>query len=427
MNSAKAVNTDIQNVDIAIVGGGIVGLSIALSLAQSLKQLKGDNVSIALIDNQPGKDKLSSFKGQDSVFDSRVSALTVASESLLSILGVWENIRSIRACPYAEMHVWDADGTGSIHFSAADIQELRLGHIVENRLIVAALNEALMGQENVEFFRPDSIVTLEKVQSDASSFSHTLSLESGRRLDCKLLIGADGGNSFIRSQAGFKLKEWDYQHKAIVCTVKTEEPHNYTASQCFMPSGPLAFLPLLEAGFKVSEPQYYSSIVWSCVPQKAEELMAMDDDEFASILAESFEYKLGKIESVQARFCFPLTQRHSVDYIQDGLALIGDAAHTIHPLAGQGVNLGLMDVAALNEVLTAAINKGEDYSSQQVLSRYQRKRKAGNLGMMLAMEGFKRLFASDDLSLRWLRNFGVSGVDNMPAIKNQLMKKAMGL
>jgi 2-polyprenylphenol 6-hydroxylase len=414
-------NSKAQAVDIAIVGGGIVGLSMALGLQRSC----GPELSIALIDAEPESANLEDFREDNSEnFNPRVSALTVASEAMFSTLEVWENIKGVRACPYTNMFVWDSDGTGSISFSAAEIQESRLGHIVENSLISAALNEALVSEDGIELLRPDSVSSIEPTQAKDGLSSHELRLKSGRCLDCKLVIGADGGNSFIRKQANFKTKEWDYQQQAIVTTVKTEKPHNYTATQCFMPSGPLAFLPLLDVG---AEQQKYSSIVWSCVPDKATELMALDDEAFNLALQQAFEFKLGKVEQVAQRFAFPLWQKHAIDYVQDGIALIGDAAHTIHPLAGQGVNLGLLDVISLTEAITMALAKGEDYASHQTLSRYQRQRKGSNLGMMLVMEGFKHLFASDDLSLRWIRNLGISGVDSMPLIKNHLMKKAMGL
>lgn len=413
-----------QNFDIVIVGGGIVGLSCAGNLRHA-------NLTLALIDDQPKPPAFPQKNLQNIVFSPRVSALTLPSRKLMEKLGVWERIESSGACHYEEMEVWDADGTGSIHFSAADIHQPMLGHIVENSAITSALSESLGSQENLRLLQPDKMVDFEKLDLTGSSNPEQgkfrIRLDSGISITGKLLVGADGGNSLLREQAKFTVKQWDYGHRAIVTTVKTEYSHGFTARQVFMPAGPLAFLPLKNPASEKSSAQHYCSIVWSCLPERAEELMALGDKTFAVALEKAFESSLGKIEKVDKRFVFPLWQKYASDYVQEGIALVGDAAHTIHPLAGQGVNLGLLDIAVLSEVIESASAKDEDFSSIQVLSRYQRKRKGNNLGMMLLMEGFKRLFESDDLALRWLRNRGMSSIDSLPLIKNQLMSKAMGL
>ncbi len=416
-----------QEYDVVICGGGIVGLGLALALAPN-------RLRLALLDPREIGVR-AEFPSRESVFGKpgsgnsaltpisppispRVSALTPASRELLAALGVWEKLEALRVCPYTDMRVWDADGTGSIHFSAAELHQPCLGYIVENGLISAVLAEAARASGQVDIVQ-DSLDCF----TTQSGLQH-LTLASGRQMSCRLVIGADGGSSRVRKLAGITTREWDYGHRALVTTVKTAKAHAFTAWQRFMPSGPLAFLPLFLPDAAV---QQYSSIVWSCVPELAEELLALDDTQFARRLETAFEHKLGAVESVAPRQAFALWQKHVGDYVRPGLALIGDAAHTIHPLAGQGVNLGLSDVKSLAGVLTRSVGRGEDFASEQVLSRYQRERKAANLGMMLLMEGFRRAFGSDDIHLRWLRNAGLRAADALSPFKHAVMKGAMGL
>lgn len=408
--------------DIAIAGGGPTGLAMACALS-------GCGLRVLVVD--AGKDVITCNELVEQAplpaFDARVSALTVASQQFLQDLGVWDLIRLARVCPYQDMHVWDGEGTGSIHFSAADIHAPNLGHIVENQLVSAALIQQARLSPDLQIIQEDKVSSLHPAESDAGAGSGiSLVLDSGTQVHTRLLIGADGANSFVREESGFRLRQWDYGHKAIVTTVKTEKPHGYTAWQRFMHTGPLALLPLHLPG-RPPEEQCYSSIVWSCVTERADGILALDEDAFMAELAQAFEYRLGRVEEADKRFSFPLSQRHATDYVQNHLALVGDAAHTIHPLAGQGVNLGFADVQVLADVIRSAHDRGEDYASHQVLSRYQRKRKGPNLGMMAVMEGFRHVFGSDDLTLTWLRNTGLNLTDNLPLLKQQLMRQAMGL
>lgn len=422
--------------DVIVVGGGMVGLSMALLLARNLDD--DSPIKLALVDSQDKaqkegeKDARASAKSAKKEqktqapdpkvhsFNARVSALTLASQSLFESLCLWQKDIAPHACPYENMYVWDAEGTGNINFSALDIQQDALGHIVENNVITASLQAALDGRPNLKQFQGSQVKRYE-----ACAEHQILRLADGTELQGKLVIAADGANSFIRQEAAFDVKAWSYQHQALVTTVLTEKSHNFTASQCFLPSGPLAFLPLLDSDSE-NNAQFYSSIVWSCETDKASLLLDMDEAAFHAALEEAFENRLGHISQSAKRIAFPLWQRHATRYVKPGLALIGDAAHTIHPLAGQGVNLGLADAECLYKVISQAWQKGEDFSSEQVLSRYQRQRKGQNLGMMALMEVFKRSFASDDLGMRWLRNFGLDLVDKTSPIKHQLMKKAMG-
>jgi 2-octaprenylphenol hydroxylase len=397
----------------------MVGLSLALALSKS-------GLAIALIDPQAKSQPVHTLHSrmESTEFDARVSALTPASQQFLAALGVWDALSQLRVCAYNDMRVWDADGTGAIHFSADEIHADCLGYIVENSLVIAVLAEALVGTGGVTLYQPDSLLAFTRLTDANGEHLTQLALSSGQTLQCKLLIGADGANSRIRTQAGFATREWDYGQQALVTTVKTALPHQFTAWQRFMTTGPLAFLPLMLPG---SDSQQYCSIVWSCIPELAAELLALDDKAFAERLERSFEARLGRIESATPRHAFPLRQHHASDYVQAGIALVGDAAHTIHPLAGQGVNLGFADVMALAETIQAAAARGEDFASLQVLSRYQRSRQSHNLGMMVVMEGFKRTFGSDNLAVRWLRNAGLRTADQSTFLKQGLMKRAMGL
>jgi len=399
--------------DIVIVGGGMVGATMACLLAEL-------PLSVALVDRGP-------LQGDpiraDQPFDARVSALTPQSCQLLADIGVWPDIARQRCCPYQQMHVWDAEGTGSISFSARDIDQPELGTIVENNAVLAALYQRIASIENLQLLPGCTISKLERTMGSDGSESAVLHTDTDTSLQARLLIAADGANSPIRDMAGFRTREWDYHHHAIVTTVKTELEHGFCARQRFLDSGPLAFLPLSIDGNE----QQHCSIVWSLLPELAEEVMAQDDEEFRKRLAQAFEWRLGEVLACDRRFSFPLRQRHAIDYVQDNIVLIGDAAHTIHPLAGQGVNLGLLDAAALANELEQGLASQRSLADSKVLQRYQRARIGHNLGMMWVMEGFKHLFADQALPLRWLRNVGLSAADNVSVVKNALARRAMGL
>lgn len=404
------------NVDVIIVGAGLAGSSLACALAQG-----DDNLRIALIESQAAAPLAASLEDKVASYDPRVSALTLASQQFLEGLGAWSALSEQRLGAYRQMHVWDAEGTGFVDFSAADIQQPQLGHIVENRLLVANLMAELTNLLNVHCLMPAKLAAMHYEEG-----VRRVILEDGREVQAPLLIAADGANSFIRRIAGLETREWDYQHHAMVATVKTAKHHQYTAWQRFLSSGPLAFLPLGNTVEKVGTSGHFCSIVWSTSPEQAEQLMALDDSAFSDALGEAFEYRLGAIQAVSRRFSFPLRQRHAKAYIQPGLALVGDAAHTIHPLAGQGINLGFSDVQVLAEEILRARKRAVPLSDDSILQRYQRRRKGDNLAMMAAMEGFKGLFAEPRLSVRWLRNAGMRAFNQAAPLKRAVIRRAMG-
>jgi len=398
--------------DILVVGGGMVGSALALGLSRQ-------GWRVALVEGSERKTLLEAPAVAASVedFEPRVSAISVASQRLLEALGVWDVIVAGRHCPYQTMTVWDGDGTGRIQFEAAELQARALGTIIENRHIVRALFSAL-ADSDVELIDGVKVIGWWQDQGQRG-----IELESGTRLGADLMVAADGAHSRLRQWVGLPTREWDYDQQAIVCTVKTSQNHRFTAWQRFSPTGPLAFLPLLTE----SGDEHFCSIVWSQDTDEARRLMALDDQAFASELERAIERELGVVESVSRRYAFPLRQRHAKDYIAAGFALVGDAAHTIHPLAGQGANLGYGDVRAMLDELARARKAGLSASNDLVLARYQRRRKGENLAMMAAMEGFKQLFARDELPLRWLRNTGMRWLNQLGPVKNRVAAEAMGL
>ncbi len=395
-----------MHADLIIVGAGMVGSALALAL-------KDSGLNILLLDS--GSLTLKPFDPQ-SAFEPRVSALSMASQRILERVGAWDGILARRSSPYAQMQVWDGSGTGNIHFAASSVHADLLGHIVENQVIQDALLEQLLLSQ-VQLLNN---ARLESLRRTAAGW--LLALADGRELQTPLLIAADGANSAVRRLAGCATREWDYLHHAIVTSVRCSQPHQLTAWQRFTDDGPLAFLPLARDG-----DQHWCSIVWSCVPEHAEQLMALDDARFAGELGKAFEQRLGEVLQVDPRMCIPLRQRHAKRYVEPGLALIGDAAHTIHPLAGQGVNLGFLDAAVLAEVLLQARQRGEQLAAEQVLSRFERRRMPHNLAMMAAMESFERLFQAAPPPLRWLRNAGLNLVNGLPEAKALFVRQALGL
>lgn len=402
------MNNPSQYYDLVIVGAGLVGASLACAIAQ---RETAKSLRIALV--EAGKD-IQHFDGEN--FDPRVVALTQASQNLLADIGVWDEIVQTRACAYRDMHVWDGEGTAAIHFNCAEVRANHLGHIVENAVILAALRKKIAQHPQIVLIKPARVTEL------TNGSGVEIALDSGEIITGKLLIAADGAQSKVRELAQFETREWDYGHKAIITTVQTELPNQSTAWQRFMRTGPLAFLPLSNVNEK-----HFCSIVWSAEIELADELMELNDAEFCTRLGFSFEHKLGKILHSSERFAIPLRQRHAKTYIQPHIVLVGDAAHNIHPLAGQGVNLGLLDVVALVQEIERALKRKIPLNDFSILRRYQRQRLAGNLIMMSAMEAFKRLFGSNSLMLTWLRNSGMRQLDSVTELKKIIVKAAMGL
>ena len=404
--------------DIMIVGGGMVGTALALGLAQQ-------GWHVVLVEASPLAKLQTAAQPATGVddFEPRVSAISMASQRVLEGLGAWAEVAAGRHCPYQAMAVWDAEGTGRIEFDAAEMRAEALGTIVENRHVVRALFNALEAS-------PATIISGAKVAGwlaqgpdGEGGDAPGICLEDGQHLRARLVVAADGAQSRLRQLVGLPTREWDYDQQAIVATVRSKQAHQYTARQSFSRTGPLALLPLQAD----NGDEHFCSIVWSQDTLEARRLMALDDVAFNAELARAIELPEDSVEAISRRFAFPLRQRHAMDYTAPGFALLGDAAHSIHPLAGQGANLGYGDVAVLLEELKRARKLGLNPGDALVLGRYQRRCKSKNLTMMAAMEGLKQLFGRDELPLRWLRNQGMNWLDQLAPLKNRLATEAMGL
>jgi 2-octaprenylphenol hydroxylase len=387
-----------QHYDVIIIGGGIVGLTFACSLSSQL--------SIAALES-----KISNPINSTDHYDLRVSAINHASQQIFSKINAWDAMQQIRVSPFRGMQVWDVNGgDGYIEFDCTQIAESTLGHIIENSVMQQALQQQLK-QRDIDFICPTQPQSLQ-VQNDHV----TLQLEDGRSFTAQVLIGADGANSWVREQAGIEINSSSYQHDALVTMIKTELPHQQIARQWFLPDGILALLPLQDKN--------YCSIVWSTTPEQAQRVKQMSDKDFDDALTMASKKCLGELKRVGSLQVFPLQRRHAQCYVKPRLALIGDAAHTIHPLAGQGVNLGLQDAAELAAVINTATAKQRDIGALDTLRRYERARKGPNLLMLSLMEAFKRGFANSNGIAINLRNKGMHAVNKSDALKSFFMRNA---
>lgn len=354
----------------------------------------------------------------DDPFEPRVSALTRASENLLRHVGAWDAIAAIRSCPYSRMEVWDANGTGRIEFTAKELGESHLGVMVENRLLQWALTQSATASPHVSLSCPAELVALERLPG-----MWRLTLADGSLLDARLVVGADGARSVVRRLANINASEHDYGQRAIVTTVYSEHSHGDAARQRFAATGPLALLPLRTHDGGTNQ----CSIVWSQDESEAQRLLALDDAAFCRELGFACENVLGRITRCDARYSFPLRAVHSEHYAAEGLALIGDAAHAIHPLAGQGVNLGLLDAAVLAEEILRARQRDLPWYGEDALARYARRRRAHNTLILNSMTAFKKLFGSANPALVLARNLGLSAANALLPVKQEFARVAMGM
>jgi 2-polyprenylphenol 6-hydroxylase len=386
--------------DVLIVGGGIVGATLACALAD-------EQLRIAILEHNPPPPPPSAD------YALRVSAIAPSSRTIFESIGTWSAMQPQRICPVEEMHVWDAGGSGAIHFDSADLGEPCLAYIIENDAMLAALWQRIAQCKHIDPYCPSAVAGIEVHDTHV-----TVDVGAGVRLSARLLVGADGPRSSVRTRMGISTTRWDYAQRAIVAMVAVERPRRHTAWQRFLPTGPLAFLPLPDGRY---------SIVWSVDAAQADHLLARDDAAFMEALQAAFGERLGRIRASSARLAFALQRAHAQRYVAPRVALIGDAAHTVHPLAGQGVNLGLLDAAVLAEVLLDAHSAGRDIGALTTVRRYERWRKGDNLAMLVLTDGLKRLFGSSVSALQQVRNAGLDLTNAVMPLKRTLMRRAAGL
>ncbi len=399
------MSTTRPDFDIVVVGGGMVGPCFA-ALAARDEHLGG--LRVALVEPAPP------VRPKPDEIDLRVSALSRASQRILEAVQAWAPVEPY-ACAYSGMVVWDAasqyDARDALRFSAAETSEPDLGHIVENLRVQWALDESPPLRRLTRL--RTALAGLETAEDGAR-----LTLADGRRLRAALVVGADGGASPTRELAGIDREGQPYPQAAVVAHLATERPHTDTAWQRFLPGGPIALLPLRDGRV---------SIVWTTTPDDAELLTTLPAEEFSARVADACDRVLGGMTLASGRARFPLALWHAREYCRSRLALVGDAAHTIHPLAGQGANLGLLDCACLVEVLSGALGAGEDWTGLRVLRRYERWRRSENALMMGVVDGLSRLFAAGNPAVSSLRRLGMSVVAQQSFLRRALIERALGV
>ncbi len=403
-----------KNFDCIVIGGGMVGAASALSLSQL-------GLRVALVEQQEPKVFV-----KEQNYDLRVSAISISSQHLLEQLGAWSQIMQWRACPYKRLGVWEQEYAYA-EFNADDIEQKYLGHIVENRLIQLSLWQQINLQSNIEIFCPESLVSLTQDEDKATVKLQDCSLTA------KLVVAADGANSQVRQLVNIGVTSWDYQQSAMLINVKTELPQQDITWQQYLPTGPVAFLPLARrTAFDESEPEQfnqaekggYASLVWYHQRDEIKRLSTLSNQQLQQEILAVFPKRLGQVE-VLAKGAFPLTRRHANTYQKNRVLLLGDAAHTINPMAGQGVNLGFKDVKALQTVIATAIANGERWHNEQVLSRYEVMRRKDNLLMQSTMDVLYHAFSHPSPLIKTLRNASLLAISKVPLLNSVIKNKAL--
>ena len=389
----------LQQTEIAVVGGGMVGGALALGLAQQGFEVTVIEQAAPVAFDPTAKP------------DVRISAISAASVDLLRGLGVWDAVLGMRAHPYSRLETWEWENA-HVAFDAAELKLPRLGYMVENTVLQLALWQALEAHPKVALRVPASLKALHPHEG-----GYLLELDKGDELATRLVVGADGANSQVRQMAGIGIHAWQYQQACMLITVQCENDPGESTWQHFTPNGPHAFLPLFDR---------WASLVWYDKPARIRQLQGLSMEQLQREIHQHFPRRLGNVMPVAAG-AFPLTRRHALQYARAGLALVGDAAHTIHPLAGQGVNLGFMDAAELIAELKRLHRQGKDIGQYIYLRRYERSRKHSAALMLASMQGFRDLFSGANPAKKLLRDIGLKLADTLPGVKPQLIRQAMGL
>lgn len=390
-----------KHFDCVVIGGGMVGAASAISLAQL-------GLKVAIV--EPFKPQEFSI---EQAFDLRVSAISLGSQSLLKQLDVWTEIEQARSCKYKRLGVCEVDSS-YVEFNAEEIEQEHLGHIVENRLIQLALWQAMARIDNIEIYCPDSLVSLEQDDTQA-----TITLTNSI-ISAKVVIGADGAKSKVRTMSNIGLTGWGYQQSAMLINVETSMKQQDITWQKYVPTGPVAFLPLPGK----SSLGGYASLVWYHQRDDITRLSQLSNAQLQIEINNAFPKSLGKIK-VLSKGAFPLTRQHANSYQKNRVLLLGDAAHTINPMAGQGVNLGFKDVLALQHVITGAIGEGQCWHNKEVLARYEQKRRKDNLLMMSTMDALYVGFSHPSPLIKAARNLALLALNKVPVLNSTIKNKAL--
>jgi 2-octaprenyl-6-methoxyphenol hydroxylase len=386
--------------DVLIVGGGFVGLALACGLAESAL------TSVVIEERDPRAALAQSFDG-------RASAIALTSRRLLSSIGVWSRLAS-EAAPMLDIRVSEGSSRLFLHYDHREVGDEPLGHMLENRVLRRALLERAEELPAIRLLAPAATATLDRSEGGVQA-----RLSDGTRIRAALVVAADGRGSRVREEAGIRVTRWAYRQSAIVTTVEHERSHDFVAHEHFLPSGPFAILPLL--------PETRSSIVWTERADVAPAIMALEDIGFTGQLRERFGDFLGEVRPVGPRFCYPLSLQYAAAARGRRLALVGDALHAMHPIAGQGLNMGFRDVAALIDVIADEAAAGRDPGSTTALAGYERWRRFDNMLMLAMTDALNRLFSNDFAPLRLARDLGLAAVNQAPPLKRFFMRQAMGM
>ncbi len=403
--------TDILHTEVAIVGGGLAGLTLGIALARH-------GVDTVVVDREDPARALAAG------FDGRVSAIALASQRMLSAIGLWQHVSE--AQPMWDIRVSDGSSPLFVHYDHAVLGDDPFGWLVENRVMRQAQQAALADLPRLRLLAPQGVTQMGVTEVDfgqpGSGAAARLVLGDGRELRARLVVGADGRGSAMRQAAGIKTVDWAYRQTGIVCTVCHERPHHGVAQERFLPAGPFAILPMTDD----AEGQHRSSLVWTEPPERAAAILALDDAGFVAEMQQRFGNHFGALEATGPRWSYPLSFMHAERYVDHRLALVGDAAHGIHPIAGQGLNLGLRDVAALVEAVVLARRLGLDPGQADVLEGYEDWRRVDTLVLSAVTDGLTRLFSNDFAPIKLARDLGLGLVQHIGPAKSFFMRHAMG-